>query len=100
MAVQLYQNGPVSIVVDAGVLTSYSDGVLTGDYCSSDPDDGNHAVLLVGYGSGTVEDTGEEMKYWIVKNSWGEDWGQDGYFYISRGINACGIANSPTTAVL
>ena len=100
LAVQLYQNGPVSIVVDGGVLTSYSDGVLNGDYCSSDPDDGNHAVLLVGYGSGTVEDTGEEIKYWIVKNSWGEDWGQDGYFYIRRGINACGIANSPTTAVL
>ena len=47
----------------------------------------NHAVLTVGYG---IEDTEE---YYIVKNSWGEDWGMNGYVIMARNRdNACGIA--------
>lgn len=47
----------------------------------------NHAVLLVGYGV----DNQTEEKYWIVKNSWGENWGENGYFRIRRGTDECGI---------
>ncbi|XP_046390646.1 dipeptidyl peptidase 1-like [Ischnura elegans] len=47
----------------------------------------NHAVLIVGYG--TEQETG--LKYWIVKNSWGDSWGLDGYFLIRRGTNECGV---------
>jgi cathepsin F len=53
---------------------------------------GLHALMIVGYGR---SDEGE--KYWIVKNSWGADWGDmHGYFYFIRGVNACGIEDNPT----
>ncbi|XP_069977054.1 dipeptidyl peptidase 1-like [Penaeus vannamei] len=47
----------------------------------------SHAVLLVGYGVDST--TGE--KYWTCKNSWGADWGEDGFFRIRRGTNECSI---------
>ena len=62
-------------------FTAYESGVyehVTGDYL------GGHAVTLVGYN--------KTEKYWIVKNSWGTDWGEDGYFRIKMG--EVGIAAS------
>lgn len=48
---------------------------------------GCHAVKIVGWG--TDKETGE--KYWTVANSWGDDWGEGGFFRIARGTNECGI---------
>ncbi|KAF2343526.1 Peptidase C1A papain C-terminal, partial [Trinorchestia longiramus] len=56
----------------------------------------NHAVVLVGYGED--EETG--MKYWIVKNSWGADWGEQGYFKIRRGTNEVGIESGASSATV
>ncbi|KAI5633579.1 papain family cysteine protease domain-containing protein [Phthorimaea operculella] len=71
----------------------------TEDQCSSDLKDMNHAVLIVGY-SVYVGSNGKNVPYWIIKNSWGERWGDHGYYYLVRGRNACGIANDVSYAVV
>ncbi|XP_022724094.1 low-temperature-induced cysteine proteinase-like [Durio zibethinus] len=70
---------PVSVGIDASSIAFqlYTGGIYNGS-CSDNPDDIDHAVLIVGYGSEDDED------YWIVKNSWGTSWGMDGYFYLKR----------------
>lgn len=74
--------GPVSVAIQADtyVFQTYSSGVITGDACGSNID---HAVLAVGYGPG----------YYIVKNSWGTWWGDQGYVKIEmrEGAGTCGI---------
>ncbi|KAH6557975.1 hypothetical protein KP509_1Z083600 [Ceratopteris richardii] len=79
---------PVSVafeVVDG--FRFFKSGVYTSDTCESSPQSVNHAVLAVGY---DVDDGG--VPYWIVKNSWGSDWGIEGYFNMEMGKNMCGIA--------
>jgi len=71
---------PVSIAVDAsGGFQSYKSGVFSGP-CGTQL---NHAILAVGYTS----------QYWIVKNSWGTGWGSQGYIFMARGKNLCGMTN-------
>ena len=89
----LYETGPLAVALNANYLQTYMSGIL--DVSSSRcPVDGiNHAVTIVGYGT-------EEMDYWIVKNSWGENWGENGFFRISRGKGTCGINCYITTATV
>ena len=83
----LYETGPLAAALNANPLQTYTSGVL--DVNSTDcPSSGiNHAVLIVGYGT----DPSVGLNYWIVKNSWGQNWGESGYFRIKRGSGTCGI---------
>jgi len=80
---------PVSVAIEADqmVFQHYKSGVLDGSSCGAQLD---HAVLAVGYGKTMMGQT-----YWIVKNSWGTKWGEDGYVRIIRGKDECGILNGP-----
>merc|ERR1712066_687790 len=66
---------------------NYAGGVYSSTDCKQGPEDVNHAVLVVGYGTDV-----KGVDYWIIKNSWGADWGMGGYFWMERGKNMCGIA--------
>ncbi|XP_045477244.1 procathepsin L-like [Harmonia axyridis] len=78
--------GPVSVAMDATFeLQGYDYGILDDKFCTTY--ELNHYVVVVGYGV----DNG--IEYYLVKNSWGEDWGDHGYFKIVRNKNnRCGIA--------
>ena len=66
------------------MLAHYKGGVLTEDYlkCSSDRRDVNHGVTVIGYGKVAEGDKvrGWCSEYWIVRNSWGANWGEEGMF--------------------
>jgi len=81
---------PVSVAVSAGnmIWMSYGGGIIDDLECYDEVD---HGVLVVGY---NTSESG--VKYWIVKNSWGADWGVSGYIHIARGNNICGIGTDPS----
>ena len=80
----LTKSGPLTIGINAGNMQLYTGGVADPKSCPASGVD--HAVLIVGYGT----DAGSP--YWKIKNSWGTSWGEDGYYRIVEGSNACGVA--------
>lgn len=91
----LVRVGPLSIGVDASQWSEYTGGIFDHTKCSSDQKDQDHGVVLVGYGTNWF---GED--YWVVRNSWSEDWGEEGYIRLKRGVNACGMANTVSWPIL
>jgi len=85
--------GPVSVAIEADtdVFQSYDTGIISSPDCGTDLD---HGVIVVGYGE---EDN---KKYWILKNSWGADWGESGFFRIARQTKSdagiCGLQSEPS----
>lgn len=78
--------GPVSISIYHGYIQGYESGIFNHKNCPIDQP--THSVLVVGYG---VENG---VDYWIMKNSWGTEWGEKGYFRIVKnGNNTCGIVS-------
>lgn len=80
--------GPISVAVNAAGIgwQLYKSGVYSPSSCN--PQQLDHGVAVVGYGTETGED------YWIIRNSWGTTWGEDGYMKLYKGSNTCGVAQS------
>ena len=79
---------PMSVVVDATLWQTYESGIITqADGCGTAVD---HAVQATGYNA--------EGNYWIVRNSWGEEFGEKGFVYVEYGANVCGITTQSTIA--
>jgi len=83
--------GPLSICVDAEPWQDYTGGVLMASDCSNQLD---HCVQLVGY------DMTQSTPFWIVRNSWGADWGENGYIRLQYGQDTCGCADEATSAII
>ena len=80
------------------LFQSYKSGVITSESCGTTLD---HGVLIVGYG----EEKDNGIKYWLVKNSWGASWGDNGYVKILRSESAndagiCGVAMQPSFPIV
>lgn len=96
IAANLVKNGPLSVGINAAFMQTYVGGVSCPYICSKRMLD--HGVLLVGYGSaGFAPIRMKDKPYWIVKNSWGPNWGENGYYKLCRGHNVCGINNMVST---
>jgi cysteine peptidase B len=95
LAKNVANGGAPSICVDASAWQNYRGGVMTSKSCSSSYRSLDHCVQLTGYhGYGT------SSGYWIVRNSWAEDWGEDGYIYLEMGTNTCGVADEAVLPVI
>lgn len=79
---------PVMVGIDGRAMMFYKSGVLRAKDCTQNV---SHAVLAVGY------DTANGVDYWLVKNSWGTSWGEQGYARVERTTGkqggACGISS-------
>jgi cathepsin C len=100
---EIYRNGPVVLSFEPDEdFMFYSDGIYRSakknstlkkhiDY-DQEWERVDHAVVAVGYG----DEAGQ--KYWLIQNSWGPDWGEDGYFRMARGTDESGIESIPEAA--
>lgn len=70
----------LSVGVYASIWKFYRGGVFNPKWCGIRP---NHAVNIVGYG--TDEDSG--LDYWLIRNSWGPDWGENGYIRLFKSLD-------------
>jgi C1A family cysteine protease len=99
LAADLVSFGPIFVAIDASsqYFQLYNSGILDTDDCSNQPEDLDHAVVAVGYGYNAAL----RQSYWIIKNSWGTDWGEKGYVLLPKDAgNKCGVATDAYYAKL
>jgi C1A family cysteine protease len=88
----MYSKGPLSVCVDASSWQYYNGGVITSsDGCGQSLD---HCVMITGWS------TQSGVESWNVRNSWGTDWGINGYLYVQRGSDVCGISQEVTDPII
>ncbi|KAI9185247.1 hypothetical protein LWI28_005601 [Acer negundo] len=83
----LVQYGPIAVGIDGDSMQSYMNGIS----CPPCTEEINHAVVLVGYGSDG---------HWIIKNSWGKDFGENGYYLLCKDGLICSENKSPIATVV
>ena len=92
MMQEVFQRGPIVCnIAVSEELKNYTSGILSDQSKTADI---SHSVSVVGYG---IENG---IKYWLVRNSWGSYWGEEGYFRIERGINNLSIESDCSFAVV
>jgi len=75
MQKEIYNRGPIACGIDAGPILKYTTGIVSKFSIMTD-----HVVSVVGWGTDD-----KEGLYWIVRNSWGEYWGENGYVRVKHG---------------
>jgi len=91
LQVAVFQFGPTSVAIEADQQSFqfYSGGIYSDPGCGTNLD---HGVVAAGYSV----DTSSQQQYWIIRNSWGESWGEQGYMRMLMGSNICGINTEPS----
>lgn len=88
MAAEIYARGPISCGIDAAPILTYTGGIVSMAGTGVD-----HVISVVGWGNEAGTD------YWIVRNSWGEYWGEMGYIRVEKGHNALHLEEQCAWAV-
>jgi cathepsin F len=96
IAAALVKYGPLAIGINAGMMQWYWGGIAAPWRIFCNPKRIDHGVVLVGFG---VDDR-TNTSYWTIRNSWGADWGEKGYYRLIRGTGACGVNTMATTAIM
>ena len=71
-----------------GCTSSDTDHAVTVSQFYKEPDQNGSIIQVVGYG------TDNGVDYWLIKNSWGPDWGENGFIRLQRGVGMCGIGSA------
>ena len=90
MMTEIYKNGPIACAMNCGPITNYKGGIVDSPNESKSTD---HIISIVGWGYDG------NRQYWIVRNSWGEFWGELGFFRIFLGNNQLGIEGDCAAAI-
>jgi len=96
MQIGLVAQGPLSICVDAESWQLYIEGVVTSSEICGDNLD--HCVMITGFQD--YSEVWGTYQVWNIRNSWGADWGMDGYILVERGYDLCGVADEVTIPIV